>query len=193
MGDWTAALLGAAALLFCAAGCDDGPPKDPGPRPPAPDTAALSAALAHSSAAMAPSASAAPPGAGAQASLAGTWEGRYDAKKGSVVLPDRVKDKTWNKDDGKAATGPGTVTLTVSATGEISGTGKGALGPVSLSGKVDGSMIRASVMPVDPTANGAMTGVLVGDSKDGAIVGELRVAGPDASVVRESPIRLERK
>lgn len=144
---------------------------------------------------MAPSAplSAAPRGAGDPASLAGTWEGRYDAKKGSVLLPERVKDKTWDKDDGKTATGPGTVTLTVSATGEISGTGKGALGAASLSGKVDGSMIRASVMPVDPSANGAMTGVLVGDSKDGAIVGEIRVAGPDASIVRESPIRLERK
>ncbi len=49
----------------------------------------------------------------------GTWEGRYDAKKGSVVLPPKVKDAARQKDDGKQVTGAGTVTPTIEASGEL--------------------------------------------------------------------------
>jgi hypothetical protein len=104
-----------------------------------------------------------------------------------------VKDKTWIKDDGKTAIGPGTLTVAISPSGDITGNGKGALGLVDVIGKVDGTMLRASVMPRDPTANAAMTGVFVGALKDGAVVGEIRVAGPDAAVVRESAVTLKKK
>src|SRR5262249_3766446 len=107
--------------------------------------------------------------------------------------PPSVKDKTWIKDDGKAAIGAGTLTLTISASGEIAGKGKGALGAATLIGRVDGPTVRASVTPNDPSDASAMTGVFVGLEKDGAIVGDLRVAGPDASVVRESSVTLKRK
>lgn len=127
------------------------------------------------------------------ASFAGDWEGAYDAKKGSVALPSNVKDKVRKADDGKKAVGAGKVHFSISAEGELAGKLEGALGKASLRGKAEGTMVRASIFPDDPSDAFAMTGVLVGMLKDGVIAGEIRVAGPDASVVRESLIELRKK
>ncbi|MGK3984703.1 hypothetical protein WME99_16780 [Sorangium sp. So ce136] len=186
--------------LACLAACEDSPPR-PGepeqPAPPPPQPSAAAAGSAASSAAADPAAAAGEPAdAGApQATPAwqGTWEGRYDAKKGSVVLPPKVKDAARQKDDGKQATGAGTVTLTIEASGELKGTAKGALGDATLVGKVEDGMVRASVFPEDPRAPNAMTGILVGKLKENVIHGELRVTGPDALLVRESPVELKKK
>ena len=59
--------------------------------------------------------------------------------------------------------------------------------------KVDGKMLRASFVPDDPTAPGAMTGVLVGPLKDGVVQAELRVAGSDALVVRQANFQIKKK
>lgn len=150
---------------------------------------AISAPSTHSTASASPAASA----AAETGAIAGTWEGTYDAKKGTVEMPAKVKDKARAKDDGKTSTGSGSVTLTISSDGEITGNAKGALGDATLRGKVEGAMVRASVFPDNPTSPSAMTGVLVGMLKDGAIRAELRVAGPDALIVRESAIELKRK
>jgi hypothetical protein len=126
-------------------------------------------------------------------SLEGTWQGSYDAKKGSVGLPPKVKDKVRHKDDGKAAAGPGTITLTIAPGGELQGKAKGALGDATLVGRIEGDIIRASVVPDDPYATHAMTGVLIGKLDGDVIHANLRVAGPDAVLVRESPVELRRK
>jgi hypothetical protein len=125
--------------------------------------------------------------------LKGTWEGTYDAKKGTVELPANVKDKVRHKDDGKVAVGPGTLVVIVSDSGEVKGQLEGALGKATLSGKAEGNMVRASVFPDDPTAADAMTGIFVAVLKDRALRGEIRVAGPDATIVRESPVELKKK
>ncbi len=163
--------------------------------PPPPSSAAAASPAASSAAAEAPSAQA-DTGAAAVAEASpwqGTWEGRYDAKKGSVVLPPKVKDPVRQKDDGKQATGAGTVTLTIAPNGELKGTAKGALGSATLVGKVEDDVVRASVFPEDPRAPDAMTGILIGKLKDDAIQAELRVTGPDATLVRESPVALRKK
>jgi len=125
--------------------------------------------------------------------LEGTWEGRYDAKKGTVGVPPGVKDKTWVTDDGKSVIGPGTISITVTSAGEVTGKGKGALGDSTLTGKAEGTTVRTSLLPDDPTTPQAMTGAMVAMLKDGVLRGEIRVAGPNATVVRESPIELKRK
>jgi hypothetical protein len=125
--------------------------------------------------------------------LAGTWRGAFEAKKGSVALPAKVTDKAWAKDDGKAASGAGKVELELKPGGAVAGTITGALGPATLSGHYDETTVRATVVPDDPTAANAMTGVLVGLVREGAIAAEIRVAGPDATVVREAKAELERK
>lgn len=162
---------------------------------PAPAPSQTVGAGSSASRVEAPAASAGA-GAGAPAngaSLAGTWEGRYDAKKGSVELPPKVKDKVRKKDEGQTATGPGTLSLTIDADGELRGKAKGALGELTIIGRVDGDVVRASVTPDDPYAPQAMTGILVGRAEGEVIRANLRVAGPDAVLVRESAVELRRK
>lgn len=179
----------AAALALLLAACNNGPEKpgkEPPPRPPEAPSASASAPP-PASAALKPSP------APAASPFAGTWEGRYDAKKGAVTLPPKVKDKALAADDGKAASGPGSVEITIGEGGEVRGKAKGALGASTITGKVEDGMLRASLAPEDPRAADAMFGVLVGTIKDDAIHGEIHVAGPDATVVRESTIELKRK
>ncbi|MEP7122270.1 MAG: hypothetical protein ABJE95_15220 [Byssovorax sp.] len=181
-------------LLVSAIGCDnkpDLPGKGPPPLPPRP---APAAAATSASASARPSASIALPAAGDSA-FAGTWEGTYDAKKGAVVLPERVKDKTRGDDDGKLMSGAGKIELTVSPEGDVRGKATGALGEAHLTGKLDegGSFLRVSWYPEDATRPHAMTGVLYGPVKDGVITAMIRVAGPDAVLVRESRVDLKKR
>jgi hypothetical protein len=184
------------AALFAGA-CEDEKGK-PGDVTAPPNQGATSAAPEGPVAAPTATVTAAPSGSqsAAQAgagSPVGTWEGSYNAKKGTVELPSKVKDKARGRDDSSAAVGPGTVTLTISPDGELSGKATGALGDATLRGKAEGEMVRASVFPDNPALPHAMTGVLVGMLKEGVIRGEIRVAGPDATIVRESAIELKRK
>jgi hypothetical protein len=125
--------------------------------------------------------------------LAGAWEGRYDAKKATIALPPKVKEGAFNADDGKAAAGPGAVEVTVLASGDVQGKLTGALGAATITGRLDGSMVRASVRPDDPYAPHAMSGVFIGERKGDVIACELHVAGPDGTVIRESLVELRRK
>lgn len=196
-GSAPALLLSFAIALLAA--CEESPPRPGEPERPAPPPLQPSAAVAPPAAS---SAAAELPSAGAPGDTGdpkgtpawqGTWEGRYDAKKGSVVLPPKIKDAVRQKDDGKQVTGPGTVTLTIEPSGELKGTAKGALGDATLVGKIEDGMVRASVFPEDPRAPNAMTGILVGELKENVIDGRLRVTGPDAMLVRESPVELKKK
>jgi hypothetical protein len=181
-------------LVLAAVGCDnkpDVPPPGPPPLPPQPPAAAT----AIEAGSAAPAASIALP-APSDASAAGTWEGSYDARKGAVVLPDKVKDKTRTSDDGKLMVGPGKVELTVTAAGDVRGKATGALGEAHLTGKLvdeGGGFLRASWYPEDVAKPNAMTGVLFGPVKDGVISAMIRVAGPDAVLVRESKIELKKR
>ncbi|MFO0759782.1 MAG: hypothetical protein U0359_25060 [Byssovorax sp.] len=187
-----------AVLLAClVAACNQGPDRPDQSPPPRPagsigPASASSASGGPGAPGDAPSASAS---AAAPTGLGGTWEGRYEAKKGTLEMPPKVKDKARAADDGKAMSGPGKVEVTVSPAGELRGKASGALGEATLTGKVDveGGVLRASWFPVDPTAQNAMTGVLIGMLKDGKIHGQIRVAGPDATLVREAEIDLARK
>jgi len=125
--------------------------------------------------------------------LAGTWEGAYDAKKGRLSMPTGVRDEARAADDGKIVVGPGLVRITISSDGTVSGKSQGVLGMASVRGKIDGKMLRASFIPDDLTAPHAMTGVLIGPIKDGVIQAELRVAGPDAILVRQANFEIKKK
>jgi hypothetical protein len=184
-------------LVLAAMGCEnkpDLPEKGPPPIPPRPPGAAMVSASAATTAGAAPVASAPLP-APADGAFAGTWEGTYDAKKGSVLVPDRVKDKTRGNDDGKLMSGAGKVEITLSPDGEARGKATGALGAATLTGKLDegGTFLRVSWYPEDATKPNAMTGVLYGPLKDGVISAVIRVSGPDAVLVRESKIELKKR
>lgn len=125
--------------------------------------------------------------------LAGRWEGAYEAKKGAVSLPPKVKDKGLAGDDGKAASGAGTVEIGVGADGTVMGKIGGALGACTVHGKAEEGVVRAQITPDDPRAPGAMTGVLMGKLEGETIRAEIQVAGPDATVVRQASVTLKRK
>ena len=177
-------VLLAAALLGC-----EGSPAQPG--------AASSSAAAVASTPTAAVSASAPASASVPARpsdpLAGRWEGAYEAKKGAVSLPPKVKDKALAADDGKASSGAGTVEIGVGASGEVMGKITGALGACTVHGKAEEGVLRAQIAPEDPRAPGAMTGVLVGKLDGDTIRGEIQVAGPDATVVRQASITLKRK
>jgi len=125
--------------------------------------------------------------------LVGTWEGRYDAKKGEVGMPPRVEDKVRAKDDGKTAIGVGTVAITIGKDLELQGTAEGALGSAKLRGKVDGDDVRAAFDPVDVQDKRGMYGIFEGKRKDDRIEARIRVTSGDVTVVREANIVLRRK
>lgn len=200
--------MAALLLVPLVSGCkssSEGPDRSPPSRPSTEASAAgaasapaagtgLAAGAASSGSASSAEAMGASPEGTAKSPLAGAWRGSYDAKKGSVEMPAKVKDKPRASDDGKAMAGPGKVELEVAADGNVRGKASGALGEATLSGKLDDAagVLRASWFPVDPSAPNAMTGVLIGLIKEGAIQAEIRVAGPDATLVREAKIELKR-
>ena len=155
-------------------------------------TAAPSSSEKTASPSPAPSASAAAEIA-ADSVLIGTWEARYDAKKGEVGMPPRVEDKARAKDDGKIAIGAGTITIIVRKDLELEGTSEGALGSAKLRGKVEGDDVRAAFDPVDVQDKHGMFGIVSGKRKGDQIEARIRVASGDALVVREADIVLRRK
>ncbi|MEZ4300289.1 MAG: hypothetical protein R3B70_35415 [Polyangiaceae bacterium] len=184
--------LGATALAFVACACDGDEPPLPSPPPAesALEDTTSSSAGAETASSSASTTSADP---GALAALAGAWEAAYDAKKGRVGMPPGVPDPARAADDGKSSSGPGTVAITISESGDVTGKSEGALGKASIRGKIDGKMLRASFVPDDPLAPRAMTGVLVGILKGDVFQTEIRVAGPDALIVRQANFDLTRK
>jgi hypothetical protein len=179
-------------LLACLLGCNAsseraGPPPPVGSAAPSPGprTGTTAAEAPKPSAAPSPSSSAAAPEA-----LAGSWAGSYDAKKGEVHLPPKVKDKALAADDGKASSGPGSVELTIGAGGEVRGKVSGALGAGTITGHAEGSTLRASIWPDDSTSMG---GTLMGERRGDVLACDLHVSGPDATVIRTATFELRRK
>lgn len=174
----TSALAACFAVALAACGDEAAPPSDP--LPPQPATSPVPETTGAD-------------GGVSLADIAGSWEASYDAKKGRVGMPKGVDDPGRAADDGKVATGAGTVKITIGPEGDVTGKSQGALGSASVRGKIDGKMLRASFVPDDMLAPQAMTGVLVGIVKGDRIEAELRVAGPDALLVRQANFDLEKK
>lgn len=180
-------MLGVALACAGLSACDaPSAPSGDAPKPSAVVSAAASAPAPVLSATAAPAASVAAP-----AGFEGAWEGGYEAKKATVAVPAKAPP-VGKGDDAKAAIGKGHVKLAITATGEVTGKVDGALGPATLHGTTEGDLVRASLVPDDMRAPGAMTGVLVGILKGATIEAEIRVAGATADVVREAPVVLTR-
>lgn len=180
------------ALAFTLTACDPAPTTARDHDPPTEPSTTTDTTLDPAATASASASADADAGSGAEA-LAGVWEGNYDAKKGRVSMPTDVKDPARNVDDGKQAAGAGSVEITIRPDGDVTGKSQGVLGPSLVRGKIDGKMLRSSFVPADPLAPRAMTGVLVGLVKGDTIVVELRVAGPDAVIVRQANFELKKR
>lgn len=177
-GLWCGMLFG---LVLVVGGCDE--TKKPTPTPIA-TTSATVGVSATASASAAASAAAPDP------AKAVKWTGTYESKHVVLETPEKVKDVTWKNDDGTKAVGKGQLSMTVND-GSIAGDATGPLGPQKLTGVLDGTTLRLSLIPADPTSAHSMTGSGVGELKDGVISGKLRCAGPKAVVVREMSFELK--
>jgi len=173
------------ALSFCALVACDSKKNDANPEP----APAASAAIAMASATASASAVVAP---APRNPNAGEWAGKYEAKKGKIDVAKEVKDFVPDHDDGKTAVGPGNVTITIGNDGEAVGKLDGALGDGTISGKIEDDKFSGAIFPNDQ-AKGAFGGIITGTLAGGAIKGSIRVAGSDATVVREAPFELKKR
>ncbi|MEJ7733754.1 MAG: hypothetical protein WKG00_31735 [Polyangiaceae bacterium] len=190
-----ASVAAVVAFLAAMSACNE-PQPTPAASSAAPSAASAAAVVASASGSASPSASAAGSAAvGPQGlnALAGTWSGAYDARKGEIAQPDGVKDKHWKKDEGKTNVGAGTLTVRIGPDGVVEGEAKGPLGAQVLEGNTDGKVVGLRVRPKDPLASDGFSGTLVALPKDGALKGELKVAGPTADVIRHSTIELKKQ
>ncbi len=178
-------VVGCAVLI---AACGD----KPSTTEPAPSGTASVAAPVGS---IAPVASAAPsasaPGTTASAAH---WEGTFTAKRAVLAnLPKDVKVPAWDKDPGTASVGPGTLAAMSIASGSVTGTGKGSLGDLIVTGELDQDELRLIVRPTEANAANAMTGVLTAKIAGAAATGAIHVSSKDGNLVREADVKLTKK
>lgn len=122
---------------------------------------------------------------------AGTWSGSYEAvQQPAEKMPGAVRE--WAKDDGTAASGKGTLRLTVDDSGQVSGTSEGPLGALAITGVADEDALRLSLAPSGTTDLRAFRGTLVAKSEGDAARGTLKAASGDGHVLRTATAELRR-
>jgi hypothetical protein len=166
----------AAALAACDKDKKDAPPT------PVPSAAPMGSASSAASAAAAP--------AGPK-----TFEGKYTAAAGSLYVPD-ASDYAGFKfrgEDAATSLGEGTLSLVVDdKTGQVTGTGDGAFGPIVVSGARNGDTVTFSFWRKDPSDQGP-TGTGQATVSGDRIEGSLRASPATANVLREAPFTLSKK
>jgi hypothetical protein len=144
---------------------------------------------AATSASAAPAASAAPVASAAPKPwFEGGWQGAYQAELHRIELPvGGVKE--WKKDDGSAASGAGTLSLTAAADGSVTGSAKGPLGEHQVSGRVEGDTVALSLVPA--AADGFRGTILAAKAPEG-IKGTLQASSGDSLTVRKANVTLSK-
>jgi hypothetical protein len=144
--------------------------------------AAASAALASA----APAASAAP--TPAKAWYEGAWQGSYKAELFRIELAAGGL-KEWKQDDGTLASGDGTLAFTVAADGTITGSAKGALGELSVSGRVEGDRAALRLDAAEPKG---FHGTILAVQNSQGMQGSLNASSGDSLQVRKGNVTLSR-
>lgn len=159
-----------ALLLLLATACQQSPSPTP----------------AASSSAPAPAVSATAP-APAKAWFEGTWQGAFQAELLRVETVGGVK--AWKEDDGKLASGEGTLSLQVAADGSVTGSAGGALGTLAVAGRVDGDRAALTFASAEP--NG-FHGVILASQTPEGMKGTLNASSADSLQVRKASVTLTR-
>jgi hypothetical protein len=160
-----------ALLLLLATACQQSPAPSP----------------AASSSARAPAAASATPSAPAKAWFEGAWQGVFQAELFRVETVGGVK--AWKEDDGKQASGEGKLSLQVSADGTVSGTATGALGALSVAGRIDGDRAALNFSSTDPSG---FHGVILASQTPEGMKGTLNGSSADSLQVRQATVTLTR-
>jgi len=163
-----------AAFILLASACQQAPKADP---------AATSSAAASASVG-APAAPAAP----AKAWFEGRWQGAFQAELLRIEMQAGGL-KEWKNDDGKKASGEGKLSLEAGPDGTVTGTVSGALGDLSVAGRVDGD--RAALTLTSPQPDG-FHGVILASQTPEGMKGTLNASSGDSLQVRQATVTLSR-
>lgn len=139
--------------------------------------------VASASARAAPAASAAVP-----AWFEGSWQGSFQAELFRVEVPAGGL-KEWKQDDGKRASGPGKLELSIAAGGAVTGRASGALGELSVSGRADGERVALSLSSAEPEG---FHGVVLASQTPEGMSGNLSASSGDSLQVRKADVRFTR-
>lgn len=155
---------------------------------------AAKASAAAAKDAEATSADASAEGGADKAGKASSFAGKYTVSAGSMYVPEH---KDWSsvkfKNDETKMLGDGELTVTVDATGRVSGgTEAGPLGASVLDGTSDGTTLTATVRRKDPADEG-LTGTLQAKVAGDTLEGTMNLAESNAAVVRFARFQVKKK
>lgn len=151
------------------------PGTEPVPSASAPQASSSTAAGASSAPAAAPAPK--------------TWRGTYKSTASALDVPPAFA-KTWAHREVAGGTGEGALTLTIdAATGVVTGTVEGPLGPAVVDGDVAASTLTAAIRRKDPADRG-FTGTLRGTVAADHIEGTMTLASADGAAQRSATVTL---
>ncbi len=127
-----------------------------------------------------------------KSTLQGTWTATFKSEVAKVTLDPGVSDKAWASDKGEVAVGEGTLELTITESGLLKGTMKGALGDLVVAGMADGDAVNGNFSSEQPEPT-TMSGTIELTKKGDALEGELRASSGDAKLVRRATLSLKKK
>ncbi|HEY1696451.1 MAG TPA: hypothetical protein VGG39_30020 [Polyangiaceae bacterium] len=175
---WVALL----ALAACSKSSGDVAPAAAGSAP---------AAASASSAAAAPSSSAAAASSGG-AAASSSWAGSYKSAAASISVPPEWKKVHWSDTKSTEGIGDGAMALAIDgATGHVTGTLEGPLGPATLDGASADGTVSATLVRKDPGDHGfggTLLATVTGDKLEGTMNLSLGTGG----VVRTATFSLAR-
>ena len=151
-----------------------------------PTAASASVSTASSAAPMTSSASSAPKSPAATRS----WGGTYKSAASTLTVPPDWKKTHWSDTQSTAGIGDGALALTVDgATGHVSGTVDGPLGPATVDGVITDGNLAATLRRKDPTDQG-FTGTVLGSIASDHLEGTMNVSLGLASALRTATFTL---
>lgn len=147
-------------------------------------------AAASAARVAAPASNAAAPPSAPNPWYEGRWAGTYEAALQRIELQ-LGGVRAWKEDDGKAASGPGTLTVSVTPDGIATGESDGPLGALLVSGTADEERLRLTLSPRNDDPN-AFRGTLVAEGKEGLAKGALSASSGDSLTVRKAVVELRK-
>lgn len=126
------------------------------------------------------------------AAESGSWQGRFAIHPGVVHLPRGVRYPTWHGAGAEPPAGNGRLRMHIDDDGYVVGTASGALGTLTLRGRVEKGELRAGLQPQASDSSPAMFGVLVGKAQGDCIEGLLRASSETGERVSEASVTMTR-
>jgi hypothetical protein len=121
--------------------------------------------------------------------FSGSFVGNYEAKLSPVEVKAGAA-REWAADDGKLASGPGKLELTVDDQGLVDGASEGALGASHATGKVEGDTLS---VVLTPDQSSGMRGVLVASRDNDGFRGSIAASSGDSLRVRQAAVELRKQ